>query len=408
VVSGGVSGLRLPVGRAGDAALAGLVFAVAFLGGIWWIFAEHAEPWPATAVSWALIAVASGALYLRRRHPVAVAAVVLAATVAYYVVTVHDGPLIIALVVALYTVAAQGRLRAAAVVAAASLLAVGGGTLAGNRDVNAVALVMFSGWLVATVALGWARHSRRLHAEQVQHRAATEERLRIAREVHDVVGHHISLMNVQASAALHRIRKDPAQAQAALGAIKESSRQALRDLRSTLGMLRAADDAAPVAPAAGLDRIGELIESAEAAGLTVQVRTSGEPGPLPTEIDLAAYRIVQESLTNVARHSDATAVTVHIDRAPGEVRVEVTDNGRGTKSGGRAPGRVAKVGGEPALRAAKAGAEPTPRAAASASVGSGISGMRERARALGGDLTAGPRPGGGFVVSARLPYRTAA
>jgi signal transduction histidine kinase len=375
VVSGVASGLRLPAGRAGDAALAGLVFVVSFAGGLWWwLLAGRVESWPATGIGWVLIAVTSGVLYLRRRHPVAVAVAVLVTTTAYYIVSTYDGPLIVAVVVALYTVAAEGRLRAAVALAAASVLGMGAGTLAGNPDVNNVALIMFSGWLVAIVALGWVRHTRRAYTEQAQQRAATEERLRIARELHDVVGHHISLINVQSAAALHRIRKEPAQAETALRAVKESSRQALRDLRTTLGMLRAAGDTAPVAPAAGLDRIGELVSSAELAGLTVRSRTSGALGPLPTEIDLAAYRIVQESLTNVTRHSDATAVTVHIERKPREVRLEVADNGR---------------------------------AAALTTDGSGISGMRERARALGGDLTAGPRPGGGFVVSARLPYEIA-
>jgi signal transduction histidine kinase len=355
--------------------LAGTVFLVAFVGGIESIVAVREESWLVTILGWVFIGAASGALVARRRRPVLVAGIVLAATAAYYITSVYDGPLIVALVVALYTVAAEGRLRAAVILTAVSVLAVGAGTLAGNRDVNSVGLLMFSGWLVATVALGWVRHTRRAYADQAQQRAATEERLRIARELHDVVGHHISLISVQSAAALHRIRKDPAQAESALGAIKESSRQALRELRATLGVLRGADQsAAPVTPAAGLARIGELVESAELAGLTVRSRTSGGAGQLPTEIDLAAYRIVQESLTNVARHSGATAVTVNISRAPREVTVEVADNGRGS---------------------------------APATGGSGIHGMRERARALGGELTAGPRPGGGFVVSARLPHEAA-
>jgi signal transduction histidine kinase len=343
---------------------------VAFVGGIRSIVGEREEPWPVTVLGWGLIGVAAGALYARRRHPVLVTVVVLLATAGYYLTSASDGPLIIALVVALYTAAAEGRLRAAVVIAAVSMLAAALGTFAGNPDVNGVGLFMLDGWLVATVALGWVGHTRRAYAEQAQQRAATEQRLRIAREVHDVVGHHISLINVQSAAALHRIGKDPAQARAALGAIKESSRAALRDLRATLGVLRQADEAAPVAPAAGLAHIGELVESAERAGLTVRARTSGAAGPLPTEIDLAAYRIIQESLTNVARHSDATAVSVRVDCAPRQVTVEVADNGQA----------------------------PVPPAG-----GTGISGMRERARALGGDLTAGPGPRGGFLVCARLP-----
>lgn len=374
MVSGVASLLRRPAGLGADAALAGAVFVVAFLGGIRSIVGERAESWLIAGLGWGFIATAAGALYWRRRHPVLVPVVVLVVTAAYYLTSASDGPLILALVVALYTLAAEGRLRAAMAIAAVSLVAAAAGTAAGNSDVNGVGLFMLSGWLVATVALGWVGHTRRAYADQAQQRAATEERLRIAREVHDVVGHHISLINVQSAAALHRIGRDPAQARVALSAIKESSRAALRDLRATLGVLRQADEAVPIAPAAGLARIRELVESAERAGLTVRARTSGAAGPLPTEIDLAAYRIVQESLTNVTRHSDATTVTVHIGRTPREVTVEVADNGR---------------------------------VAGPSSGGTGISGMRERARALGGDLTAGPGPAGGFHVCARLPYPAA-
>ncbi|MGW3568255.1 sensor histidine kinase [Streptomyces sp. NPDC000941] len=189
--------------------------------------------------------------------------------------------------------------------------------------------------------------------------------------MHDVVGHHISLISVQSAAALHRLEKHPEQAGAALAAIKSSSREALRELRATLGVLRQIDEEAPTAPPPGLARIGELVESARSAGFDVRAHTNGEPQPLPTEVELAGYRIVQESLTNVTRHSRATAVTVHVSYAPREVRIEITDNGRG-------PARTVP--------------------------GSGISGMRERARALGGELITRPGRDGGFAVRARLPH----
>lgn len=201
--------------------------------------------------------------------------------------------------------------------------------------------------------------------------------MRIARELHDVVGHHLSLINVQSAAALRRLRKHPdngaQSAQDALGAIKDTSRDALRELRATLGVLRQVDEMAPVAPTAGLDRLGELVASARLAGLDVRVRCSGEREQLPTEVDLAAYRIVQESLTNVSRHAHATVVTVGIHREARQVTVEVTDNGQG------------------------------PAVANGAAPGNGIRGMRERAHALGGELTAGPGPGGGFTVRGWIP-----
>ncbi|QFG19998.1 sensor histidine kinase [Actinomadura sp. WMMB 499] len=372
--------LRPRHGRLTDEALAAAVSVVVVVGSLRSVIGSREEPWAQTALGWALIVVVCGSLFVRRL-PLAAAVVSVVATGVYYVFSTYDGPLMIAPILAVYLLASKGRLQAASGIAALIVIGTALGTLSGNGDVNGVALFMLAGWVVAMVALGWVRHSRRAFLAEAERRAAGDERLRIARELHDVTGHHISLINVQAGTALHRFHRDPAQAEAALAAIKETSREALRELRATLGVLRQADEDVPTSPVPGLDRIGELAGPARAAGLDVRTRIDGADGtgaPVPTEVGLAAYRIVQESLTNVVRHAGAANVTVRVERGAREVLVEVADDGRGA-----APGED----GAPAVP------------------GNGILGMRERARALGGDLTTGPGPDGGHLVRARLPYR---
>ncbi|WP_328767312.1 sensor histidine kinase [Streptomyces sp. NBC_00286] len=374
--------LRLPHGRAADLASACGVF---LLAAVWnaapLIREDPTEPWPVTLLGWLLIVAACGALYFRRRYPVAVTVFTLAATAAYYLTSAYDGPLLVALIVALFSVAAEGRLRAAVAIGAVVVIGVGIGTLAGNGDVNGVAIFMLTGWLVAVVALGTMRHGRFAFAEEEARRRATEERLRIARDLHDVIGHNISLINVQASAALHRLKKHPEQAEDALAAIKQSSREALGELRATLGVLRQVDEEAPTKPAPGLARLHELVASVKPTGLDVKVCNLGQARVLPAAVDLAAFRVVQESLTNVTRHArGATTVEVRLGFGERELSLAIEDDGdygavdRG--AGNRNTG------------------------------GSGIKGMRERVAALGGELSAGPGPGprGGFAVTARIPY----
>jgi signal transduction histidine kinase len=330
-----------------------------------------------------VVLASSGALYLRRRYPVPVGVVALAAVVAYGALLQQPGPIMLVFVVALYTVVDEGYLAVAIGLGLASVVAfaIADGY---DRETSNGATLLHAGWLVAVIA-GVTRNRRAYLAEararalateqrieEEARRRATEERLRIAREVHDVLGHHLSLINVQASAALHR--PDPERSEQALTAIKQASKETLRELRTTLGVLRQ-DGEAPTAPMPGLDRLGDLVTTAEAAG--VEVRTElAETRPLPPEVDLAAYRIVQEALTNVTRHADATVAVVRVRPDGDDVLVEVEDDGAGT--------------GTPDAR------------------GNGILGMDERARALGGSLTTGPRPGGGFRVSARLPVRAGA
>ncbi|MGK5451216.1 sensor histidine kinase, partial [Streptomyces radiopugnans] len=325
------------------------------------------QPWPRMALDWALIAAGCGALYWRRRRPVPVALAVLLCAAVYYPANPYDSPLpVIAFAVALYTVAAEGRMTAAVTLAVLAMLAVGYGEPApgpgGGRHVDDAAMVLLTGWLFGVIAAGHAQRNRQAYLREVEQRAvaaerekevrarqsAVEERLRIARELHDVIGHSLSLINVQSGAALHRRTKRPGETRelvAALEAVRAGSRDALRELRATLGVLRQADEeAAPTAPAAGLDDVGALVERASAAGLDARLVTEGRPGrPVPPQVGLAAYRIVQESLTNAVRHSGARRAVVTVRHEEDAVRVRIEDDGHGAPEeaaqGDAAPGR---------------------------------------------------------------------
>ncbi|HEX6675718.1 MAG TPA: sensor histidine kinase [Actinomycetes bacterium] len=329
----------------------------------------------------ALLVAGPAALVVRRRWPLQVLAFVLAVTLAYYVLGYPYGPVFLALIVALFTAVTRGHRRAAWLLAGAGVAAwfvlqtlVGWG-----QPPEALHFGLVAGWLlvVLTVSeIARAGRQRAVEAEEARRqegrRRADEERLRIARELHDVVAHNISLINVQAGVALHLIDERPEQARTALAAIKQASNEALGELRSVLDVLRQVDEASPRAPTAGLAGIDDLVARTAAAGLEVRTRVEGEPRPLPAGVDLAAFRIVQEALTNVARHAGPASATVRIAYGDDDLTVQVDDDGRGT-GGGTSGG------------------------------GNGIPGMRERAAALGGRLRAGPRPGGGFQVLASLP-----
>lgn len=332
------------------------------------------------------LAGAGGLLVVRRRYPVAVLAIAQAVTL-WVSATSHAGAVWLVLIVAFFNVVLAGRrLAAVASLLIGYLAALWPPWLIGRPGGPHVGFALWLGagllLMLCAAELVRLRDQRgralaRSYAEEMR-RQASEERMRIARDLHDVVAHNISVINVQANTALHLRDRQPERAWAALATIHEVSKQAMVELRSVLGVLRQAGEDEPRAPAAGLDRIDDLIERAKAAGLTVTLELSGPGAPLPANVDLTAYRIVQEALTNSAKHAAGSAVTVRITKTGTDLRIQVEDEG-----------------GE---RASQQHPSPAP-----APGGNGLVGMRERANALHGSLQAGPRPGGGFRVQAVLP-----
>jgi signal transduction histidine kinase len=367
-----------------DAAIVVIVIAIE-VGGTFASASWHHGHVIAGVATYLLLAVGGASLIARRRYPVGVLAVTLA--VAIWPGAASQAHLIwIALIVAFFT-AVQARQRAAAI---ASLVIgyvasvwppwlIGSPGHATARFAVWLAVLLL--FLLAVAEVIRARGQRTAALEQSRQeelrRRAGEERMRIARDLHDVVAHNISVINVQANTALHLMDRQPDRARSALTTINEVSGQALVELRSVLGVLRAVDESVPRAPTPGLARLGDLADTAAAAGLAVRVEESGQRTRLPAEVDLAAYRILQEALTNSARHSGGTNAAIRIAYGEGALMIEVDDDGA-LRSPGRPPGQPQGTG-------------------------SGIAGMTERAAALGGTLQAGPRPGGGFTVRARLP-----
>src|SRR5215469_1004360 len=340
-------------------------------------------PHPLGALDWVLLVAGPVALVARRRHPVPVLWVNLAAALPW---SSGSGWAHVSFIIAFFVAATAGKRYSAWLALAIDFAAIWLFPLIfdyPNPPVNDALLL--AGWLLALVI---AAEAYRFRAERAaatkasrqieQRRQQSEERLQVARDLHDVIGHNISLINVQASMGLDLMDSQPEQARAALSAIKSASKEALEELRTMMTTLRRDDDMAPRSPAPGLDRLPELIEFTRAAGLHVDVEVAGKAPPLPAAVHLAAYRIIQESLTNVARHAGRARVTVRVTYDDADVHVEIDDDGPAPSPGTSAIG-----------------------------AGSGITGMRERATALGGYLSAGFRQGGGFRVSAWLPVRPA-
>lgn len=353
-------------------------------------FAEHAQEGERAALDpfgRVLLLLAGALLLWRKHHPVPVVFGTVAAVLLYAGAGYPYGPVFLTVAVACFGAVVSGH-RHAAWAAMAALWA--GHVLiahvlyrwlppSGDRAASWNQEIVIATWVVALVAVSelartrreqWARE--RAERARAARRRADEERLRIARELHDVLAHSISVINVQAGVGLALLDSDPEQARSALTTIRAKSKEALGEVRQVLDTLRA-PGAAPRAPAPGLDRLPELVEQAASAGLTVTVE--GEPPHLPPGADLAAFRILQEALTNVVRHSGSREARVRIERGEGRLRLCVDDDG---------PATGADAGGS----------------------GNGLAGMRERAAALDGTIEAGPRPEGGFRVLAVLPIET--
>jgi signal transduction histidine kinase len=352
--------------------------------------AQNDQDWsrPLDAVAYALIAVATLALILRRVSPEATVVLSGTALTGYLAMGFPFGPIMLTAPFVVYAMTSQRPFKRGIAVSGGYFLAtlLGATVLYLEWGEGAIDLSYYtwsSAWLAvlaASAAIGAAVRVRRVsqagvRAEQAR-RAVSEEQLRTAQELHDVVGHGLAVIAMQAGIALHVLDRNPGKARESLEAIRDTSREALDGLRAELAILRAPDaQEAPRRPGPGLAEIDVLVDRIRAGGIAVDLRVDDAGAdPLPADVDQAAYRILQESLTNVLRHAETDAASVDVAREDGSVVIVVADRGAGGPTG------------HPADRP-----------------GSGIRGMRTRAERLGGTLEAGPRPGGGFAVRARLP-----
>ncbi|MEU3610599.1 histidine kinase [Streptomyces sp. NPDC035033] len=333
---------------------------------------------PQAVFGYGLLAAGGLALAVRRRAPRAVLAVTGACAIGHQSVG-FDVP-VVAYLFAVYAAVRAGHRTVTAVASVLMLTALPVAALVSGPYDTGEAFARARGaleiaWLVAAAAAGEALRQAERRADEAERtreeaarRRADEERLRIARELHDSLTHQISVIKVQSEVAVHVARRRGEEVPAPLLAIQEAGREASRELRATLEALRADD----TAPPRGLADVPELVERARALGLDATLTVEGREADVPAAVDRTVYRIVQESLTNVARHAEAASASVRIDCRPELLAVRVDDDGRAAPAAAPVPGL-------------------------------GLLGMRERVTALGGRLTAGPRDGGGFSVLAELP-----
>ncbi len=393
----------------------GVVQAIERPGGLV-IYHPLALSWPLAVFSIVMAVVAVG---MRRRRPVFMLGILLAGSV---VVTALTGPEVgmlasfLPVAYVLYLVAATYERRQAAVrvlIAVFAALLTDGVLLSGRGFMPSNAIVSAALCVIIAWFTGYIVRQRRRYAIRLQDEAASkavaEERLRIARELHDVVAHSMSVIAVQAGYGQYVIDTQPADARTALGAIQVTSREALDEMRRMLGALRQADEgdgknqeirdergdadtavpvlAAPLLPAPGLADLDRLVARTASAGVQVDVNRRGTPRELPASIDMSAYRIVQEALTNVVKHARTGSCQVLIGYGRDELVLEVTDNGAGLPAMALAGDITPDFGPPDGIDGS----------------GHGIIGMRERVSLLGGEFGAGPLPGYGFQVSAHIP-----
>ena len=343
--------------------------------------------------AWIASAVGCAALLFRRRYPWAVLAVTTVAFIAVQAGT-QDVPLLIfAVVVALVTITLAGRRRAAIIAAVAiTLLTMVIGTATDDEYWSHPRPLAVAALCALSIAAADAIRIRRAYILAVEERARRaeesrdreaqrrvgDERLRIARELHDVLAHHIAIINVQAGVAGHLLTQQPEQAREALDHVRDAARSVLSEMQAVVTVLREPDESAgPVEPAPGVDRIDDLVDRFRGLGLTIETVVSGVPVPLPPAVDLVAYRVVQESLTNAGKHAPGAQVEIAFDYQPRTVTLSVTNS----------PGTVEAAG-------------------RNSTGGFGLLGMRERVGSVGGQLRVGHRPDGGFVTAATLPLRS--
>jgi signal transduction histidine kinase len=346
--------------------------------------ARHQAGHPLNAAADVLLGLAGLALVARRLQPLVGLGLAAGATVLYLELGYAYGPIFLAPLLAIYATARWLPLNRSLPAWVLTELAMGAALLTSHpgHPSPSLAEVGWLGWLFVWLLVPWlAGLLVRSHQEGVgrgraeeARRIAYEERLRVAREVHDVAGHGLAVINMQAGVALHVLDRRPEQARAALEAIKEASKDALDELRGTLAVFREEPGATSHRTAPGLEQLRTLCQAMREGGLPVDLELEGEPQAVPAAADLAAYRIVQEALTNALRHAGPARARVRVRHGERDLFVEITDTGRAQ------PGSAVRIG-------------------------HGLSGMRERVAALGGSLEAGPRPEGGFRVLARLPLR---
>lgn len=365
-----------------DVALA-LVVGAIVIGSTYFVGQNQPDRRVLDALAFALLAAGAAALAFCRQYPDWVLLFVNGTTLLYLLLGYPKGPNFLITLTAFFIAVMRGRrLLAWAVLAAEFVLFPWLPYFFGVEAApTSTGIFGLAGWLLvfATIAeIAHIRQQRLLRSrEEEARRRAGEERLRIARELHDVLGHNISLISVQAGVALHLMDQQPEQARVALSVIRDASKEALRELRSVLDVLRQSHEAAPRTPSPGLASLSDLVARAAEAGLQVHTEVSGDLQELPASVDLTAFRIIQEALTNVMRHSGQSSSCVQVTCNGHELTLRI-DN---------------EVGDEASCNGSER----------DSNLGQGILGMKERAIALGGVVEAGRRPEGGFRVFARLP-----
>ncbi|WP_439690244.1 sensor histidine kinase [Curtobacterium sp. SP.BCp] len=342
----------------------------------------------------ALLVAGVVALPFRWWRPRGVLWFVLATTLGFAAVVSPRGPFVAAVTMALANAWFRGRRVEVVVAAVLAVLWLPSADVVLGRSpaIDPAAVLLALAWAVVTIVVTELVRvrvervaERRRARTDAERRRAGEERVRIARELHDSVAHSMSLINLQSGVALHLGADLPESTQKALGNIRDTSREALVELRTILGVLRSVDGepGSERNPTPGLDRLPDLVERARAAGIAVDVDLTGDPAAIDGTVDRSAFRIVQEALTNVMKHAPANRAEISVTIGVETVDVAVTD--QPLDPGSRASSRTAPMGDS----------------------GNGLIGMRERATAVGGAFRAGPRPDGGWSVEARLPSTTA-